>query len=180
MSELTDVIRRMVNSQIKPDVMLGQVKSFDSNQWTITVELNQGATVEDVTIRSVVNNEDTGIFIEPKVGSYVLCALTDGKLENLKVLLFSEIENLKLMPKTEIQLHGDQFEGLVKAPELKTQLDKMTQRIDKLYQAINAGTPATGAPDSGAALASSMKAVIAIPPPTEDFSNIKNDNVKHG
>jgi len=180
MGDIVKAIRTITKSMIKPDVVLGEVLSFDSSNWTVKIKLNQGATVDDVTIRSVLNDGESGVFIEPKVGSYVLCSLTDGKLENLKVLLFSEIENIELMPAKKMKLRGDDFGGLIKIEEIKTQLSKMTARIDLLYNAINAGTPATGAPDSGAALATSMKAVIAAVPPKEDFSNMENKNVEHG
>lgn len=179
MSEILDAIRKSVKGQIKPEIYLGKVKSFDANKWLAVVELNNGATVEDVSVRSVINSETTGLFIEPKKGSYVVCSTVDDKMENMRIIMFSEIENVLIMPGKKIQLRGDDFGGLIKIEEIKTQLSKMTARIDLLYNAINAGTPGTGAPDSGAALATSMKAVIAVQPPKEDFNNMENKNVNH-
>lgn len=76
-----------------------------------------------------------------------------------------------------ISLNGENLSGIVKADELKTQLDKMSDRIDKMVNTFNGWVVLPN--DGGAALATAMKTVIGTMV-KEDFSNIKNDKVVHG
>ena len=75
-------------------------------------------------------------------------------------------------------MRGDQFGGLIKIEELKTQLDIVTNRIDTVYNAINNAAVVTG--DGGAALQTAMKATLASQTQKENYNNIENENVKHG
>lgn len=88
--------------------------------------------------------------------------------------------DLKAANGKKLNLNGDNFSGLVKADELKAELDKMSSRIDRIIQAINGGAPSTGAADSGAGLKSTMCSILNAPIVKESFSNIKNDKVLHG
>ena len=177
---MIEAIRAAVKSMIKPDLVIGKVKSFQESDWTITVELNQGATVDDVSIRSVINSETTGILVEPKVGSYVVCGLTDGKIENLTVLVFSEIKNMKLVPAEKLILRSDDFGGLVKLQQLEANLDTLKTAIENLITFTQSGLNAVGvgsaANGPGAATAfQSMTEAIQI-----QFQDMENKNVNHG
>ena len=180
MSELTEAIRRTVKPMIKPDLVLGEVKSFDSSNWTIEVELNQGSTVDEVTIKSVLNDIASGIFIEPEIGSSVLCGLTDGKIENLTILVFSEIKNIKFVPSEKITLRKEDFGGLVKLAQLESNLDSLKQAIETIKSAVSTGLTAVGVSTAangatGAAAYNSATAAVAI-----NFQNMENENVNHG
>ncbi|EFW39092.1 hypothetical protein HMPREF9554_00388 [Treponema phagedenis F0421] len=101
-----------------------------------------------------------------------------------------------------ISLNGENLSGIVKADELKTQLDKMTARIDKIIDAL---TKSSVTPqDGGLTYKANIMAILGFDPPKlpgekpkegdpepvtpkpqaplgkEDFSNIKNDKVVHG
>lgn len=180
MSELITAIRQAVKGMIKPDLLLGKVKSFDEANWTIDVELNMGAKVEEVTIRAVLNDETTGILIEPVIGSNVLCGMTDGKLENLTVLVYSEIKNIKIVPSEKIQLRSDDFGGLVKLQQLETNLDTLKQAIETIKSAVSTGLNAVGASTAangaaGAAAYNAATAGVSI-----NFQDMENQNVQHG
>lgn len=74
-----------------------------------------------------------------------------------------------------LYLDTDEFSATqpaVLGDELKTQLDIVTERIDTIYSAINNAAPTTGAPDSGAALLTSMKTALSTQVNNEDFSDI--------
>lgn len=184
MSELVRAIRQITKSMITNEMLLGKVTKFNSGNWTINVELNLGAKVEEVAVRSVLNSEVSGLFVEPKVGSYVLCSTTDGKLENLKVILFSEIENIELMPAKKMKLRGDDFGGLVKLQELENNLNSLKQYVEAMNAALpnafNAILPVAPAPfvASGAAGAGAYSGAMA--GQTIVFEDMENKNVSHG
>jgi len=180
MSEIVETIRKAVAGMIKPDILIGQVMSFNADNYTITVKLNQGPTVEDVTIRSVMNDATTGIFVEPVVGSYVLCGLTDGRVENLSVLLYSEIKSIKFMPSDTLQLKGDNCGGLVINSKIVENLNQLKTAFDTLKTATAAGLNAVGVGSAangpgGAATFNSQTTGINI-----NFEDMENQNVKHG
>ncbi|MBN9293735.1 MAG: hypothetical protein J0G96_07140 [Flavobacteriia bacterium] len=180
MSEIVKAIRQVVKSMIKPDLLIGTVKSFESVNWTISVELNQGGTVEDVTIRSVLNDDETGVFIEPEVGSIVLCAMADGKLENLKVVLFSEIVNMELMPKEQLKLRGDDFGGLVKLKDLENNLDALKQYCEAMKNAVMTGLNAVGASTAASGPNGATAFNGAMSSQAITFKDMENKNVTHG
>lgn len=184
MSDLVTAIRTIARSMINNEMLMGKVTKFDSSNWTVNVELNMGAKVEEVTIRSVLNDEKTGIFIEPKVGSYILCSTTDGRLENMKIIVFSEIENIELMPSKKMKLRGDDFKGLVKIQELEDNLNSLKQFVESMHAALpiafNAIVPvppalfvASGSAGAGSYTGSmSGKAIV--------LKDMENKNVLHG
>ncbi len=124
-------------------------------------------------------------YKRPKEGT--ICLL--GVIQNNDAMVFLidalEVEEYLITDKTgfkihlkdgKLQLNGDEFGGIVKAPELKTQIDKNTEAIKQLQQIFNSWTPV--AQDGGAAL----KGLIAqfTSRPTADLSNIENETIKHG
>ena len=180
MSELITAIRQAVKGMIKPDLLLGKVKSFDSANSTIEVALNQGSTVDEVTIKSVLNGIDSGILVEPEIGSSVLCGLTDGKIENLTVLVYSEIKNIKIVPSEKIVLRTDDFGGLVKLQELEQNLNTLKIAFETLKAAVATGltavgvTPAASGPTGAAAFNTAAAAA------TINYVPMENQNVQHG
>lgn len=65
-------------------------------------------------------------------------------------------------------------EPLVKGDTLKSELDKLSARVDLLYKAIQTGVPAAGSADGGTAFKSSMLGVLAAAV-SESFNNINSD-----
>lgn len=79
--------------------------------------------------------------------------------------------------KKHITFNGGSNGGLAITPELKTQLDKMTARIDGIIDAINNATFLAN--DGGSELKSSMVKALAKLTDKEDFSNIENADITH-
>ena len=75
-----------------------------------------------------------------------------------------------------LQLNGDAFSGLVKAPELKEQLDKNTEVL-KIIQNVFASWVVTPQ-DGGAGLKALSTQFTSLP--VANLSNIENENIKHG
>lgn len=80
-----------------------------------------------------------------------------------------------------ISFDGDGYGGLCKTQELKTQLDRLSARVDNIIDALeNSGTTPE---DGGATYKSGIKTIIDTYSelnPKEDFSQIESDKVKHG
>ncbi len=177
MSTITEAIRAAVKAMIKPDLLIGKVISFDEATWTIEVELNIGAKLEDVTIKSVMNDEDSGIYVEPKVGSYVLCGLVDGKLENVTVMIYSEIVNIRFAPSKKIEFRNADFGGLVKSEVTAAVDNAIKQEINKLKNIFTAWAPVVN--DGGAALKAAL-ATWSSPLAEKQKADYENKNVNHG
>jgi len=77
-----------------------------------------------------------------------------------------------------VELFGTDAGGVVKAEELKTQLDKLSARVDGIIDALN-NSP-TAVQDGGAAYKGGITAMLATLADKEDFSNIESEKVLHG
>jgi phage gp45-like len=77
-----------------------------------------------------------------------------------------------------VELFGSGFGGIIKAGELKTQLAKMTARLDGVIAALQ-NSP-TSPLDGGAAYKGAVSAALALLAAREDFAGIESDKVFHG
>jgi len=77
-----------------------------------------------------------------------------------------------------VELFGTDAGGVVKAAELKTQLDKLTARVDGIIDALK--NSATAAQDGGATYKGQIVALLATLVDKEDFSNLESEKVLHG
>lgn len=163
-----------------------QVISVDKAKGTCKV--SDGEIEDIVRLGSVIKDTDQRFYLFPAVGSQILIAPIEEDENRYHVVAISEVESLSLnIDKTTlkvdlngIEINGSNFGGIVKAPELKTQLDKMTARIDGIINAINNGIPAAGASDGGSGLHASIKGSLASIVDNEGFGEIENETVKHG
>jgi len=77
-----------------------------------------------------------------------------------------------------VELFGADAGGVVKAAELKTQLDKLSARVDGIIDALK--NSATAVQDGGAAYKAQIAAALAALTDKEDFSGIESEKVMHG
>jgi phage gp45-like len=77
-----------------------------------------------------------------------------------------------------VELFGKDLGGIVKADELKAQLDKLTARVDGIMNALK--TSATAAMDGGATYKGQIAAALSALTVKEDFSDLASDKVFHG
>lgn len=94
---------------------------------------------------------------------------TDG------LLLKKESQSLKINKDGFVFNEGN-LGGLIKIEELKTQLDKLTARVDAIFDGFSALPIDAGG--TGSPLLSAALTKIKSPSP-EDFSNIEDEKVKH-
>jgi phage gp45-like len=77
-----------------------------------------------------------------------------------------------------VELFGTDAGGVVKAKELKSQLDKLTVRVDGIIDALK--NSQTAAQDGGATYKGQIAAVLSALINKEDFSNLESEKVLHG
>lgn len=126
------------------------------------------------------------IVVKPTVGSKCLLGLIQNNANNSMLLFCEEMESYIILTdvgfkieltKAMLTLNGDNYGGIVKAPELKTQLDKLSERVDKIITALS--TSPTSPSDGGSAYKSAISSQLS-GIAKEDFSAIENDKIKHG
>lgn len=176
---LQEAIRLMVNPLIKPDILLAKVVEFDTDKWLATVELNTTLKIDEVRVRAVVNTELNGMFIEPKVGSYVLVGLIEGKIENLFVITFSEIVKYHLKADL-IEFNGDAFGGIAKVQEIENNLNAIKDYLTTLNSAIATGISAVGASTAANGVTGANAFNSAMTGQVITFSSMENTKIKHG
>lgn len=116
-----------------------------------------------------VADSDNDFRIVPKVGSMVVVAdMSNGGMTDLAVVLFSQVERMEFQGGRHTAAYAD---------VLKAELDKLTARVDALYDTFNSWTPV--AQDGGSALKKQASAHLA-GKPKEDWDGIQNDKIKHG
>lgn len=140
---------------------------YQDKDYCDCVDLN-GVLYEDVRLRAAIGNHQEGIVIRPAVDSSVILSRLDNS-DELFVSMFSAVDS--------IVIDGGSNGGLVITPELRTQLGKLTARVDGIMDAINNGVP--GSADGGAALLTSIKTGLATITDVEDFTAIENEKIKH-
>jgi hypothetical protein len=150
---------------------------------TCVVNLD-GLNLTDVRLRSVINGKEEQMLITPQVGSYVLVAdLSEGKLNDLAVLTYSEIEKINIkvgettidIDKTGVVFNGGKLDGMVQVEKMVDWMNKVYSDLQKLIGLL-AKIPVAPDPSSGA-LSGVAVFVPTTPAPVKE--NFKNNKVKH-
>ena len=159
------------------------VISVDKENRTTEVKDTFDITYPDVRLKSAIKSGDD-VIVYPAIDSTVLVVCIGDKENDLLVISYSEVEEIEgkigditfLANADGIELNGDDFGGLVKAPELKTQVDKNTAILDSMLQVFQVviNEPGMGSPS---ALQAALKAATD-GKPTADLNNIENQNHK--
>lgn len=180
---IRDAIKEIMRQEMPPMSMACKVTAVDEERSVCDVEPVDGsAEILDVLLLAE-ESDEIGMIKIPAVGSSVYVTFISKDLAFVSLIaelskVSIKIKDLSLViDEREIQLNGDDLGGIVKAKELKTQLDKNSDAIDKILNAIN--TSITGVGDGGALLQTQMKLKIA-GAKTADLSDIENEKVKHG
>ena len=153
---LVTLIEKVVDRHGNDGFITGEVTEVNRDALTCSVRLDEDLILEDCRLNAVQSPEHSHCFaVIPKVGSFVSGVAT-ADLRDVLIVSFSEIDSILInAPKIE-------------ANDFKTQIDKMSARIDGIIVAIKNGTP--GAQDGGAALQQSIVALL--PTDKEDFNTL--------
>jgi len=169
---LAEVLGQFVGQFSQPELIRGIVKDVNKQKMTCTVEpFNGGADFVDVKLTAGEGRNENSVVVVPVIFSVVYVGIIDGDSRDTFLAKTTDVREIIFM--------GGENGGLCITPELIKQLNRMSARIDRLESAINGGKPATGAPDSGAALSTSMKSVLSAALIAEDFGEIENKKIKH-
>lgn len=167
-SDLRELLQEFVKNSLKSEKIysdIGHVLSVDEVEKTCVVDIINGPEIEGVRLQQL--SGDSGFLAVPTINSLVVVSYTDRT--TAYVSMFSYIDS--------VIYQGGSNGGLTITPELVTNLDKLTARVDKIIDAISNGVPVAG--DGGIAYQTTMKAILATIVGKEDFSNIENVNFKH-
>jgi len=175
MSLLNESIRKIVRGMVTPSIIPAEVTAFNSDDWTITCKIDN-LEIDEIRVKSVINTDDTGILIEPKVGSKVLLGKIDGKAEALVVLKYDEIVKYRLIADL-IEFNGDDY-SVVKAEELQQILTINKTFIDafKNILSVPINEPGNGSPSAFQTALNTALASLDY----KDGQGIENETVKHG
>ena len=183
------LIKQLADAQPATDnVFWGVVKKVSEQRLVCEVEPFEGATVLDV--RLVADIQNPGMICIPKIDSVVGVVMENenagfialhSQIAQIKVNLLKGFEgslkkDLKLDVEGEIKLNDGSNGGLVKITELKNELAKVNQAIQKILNLFSNWTPSSN--DGGAALktlATSTLTGVQFP----DYKNIENPKIKH-
>jgi len=172
---LRDAILAIVEPMLGAQVFTGKVTDFDSNDWTLTCDVDD-LELDGVRVKSVINTNVTGILVEPKIGSEVLLAKIENKKEALVVLKFDDIVKYRLNA-DKIEFNGDDY-SIVKAEELQQIMATNKAFIDAFKSSLSTpiNEPGNGSPSAfQAALNASLSSLDF-----KDGTGIENKNIKHG
>jgi hypothetical protein len=183
-SELKEIFQQLADKGEQVYSLICKVKTVHADKNTCDVTpVNGAADLLDVRLNAY--GTSTGYIVYPTADSFVM--VTFFKKNEAYVSLVSDIDSLAVniedktfyIDSEGILLNGDEFGGLTKTPELKTQLDKTHALLTQIINIINGAPiaePGNGAPS---ALQASLKIAIT-GKQLGSFTNIENTIVKHG
>lgn len=155
---LIDLIRKVIAKTGNDGFITGKVTAVDKKNLTCEIEFDDNLLIQGCRLSSVVKETPFNHYaLFPKIGSYV-SAVATADLRDVLIVSVSEVESIAILA------------DKVMINDFKTQLDKMSARIDGIIDAINNGTP--GAQDGGAALLQSIKLGLQQITDKEDFNTL--------
>jgi len=174
---LKDTILALVKDQIKVQVVTGKIKSVDETKMICDIDLQNAPDLLDVRLRSIIDEQEKGILILPKVGSYVLVGLINNRPESSFVCGYSEVDKIRFLI-DEIELSGDDFGGIVKSEKVTEEINKLSSDINQLKQFIASWVPAPQ--DGGAGLKAILSSWSTSTLQNVVQASLENEKVKHG
>ena len=158
---LIDLIRKVIAQTGNDGFIVGKVTAVDKNKLTCDIELDDNLELHGCRLNAVECQERGDCFaVIPKVGSMV-SGIATADLRDVLIVSFSEIDGIIInAPKIEVN-------------DFKTQLDKMTARIDGIIKAIKNGKP-NSSPDAGAALQTTIVASLEQLTDKENFNTLSD------
>lgn len=112
--------------------------------------------------------------VKPVKGTDCLIAIVEGADRFASTSFLVMADEVEL-----IEFNGGKNGGLAVVPELKTQLEKLSKRVDGLIDAINSPTVVATPQDGGTALLGLLRAELAKITDKESFDKIEDTTIKH-
>ena len=148
-------------------LVVAKVKNVDGQTCTVTIDELE---LVDVRLRAVVNDEDSGILVTPKVGSFVMITdLSNGDNRDWAVVMYSEVDK--------VEFNGGQNGGLINIKDLVSHINTIEDDLNNLKTAMSSWTPV--AQDGGAALKGAISAWTGQSITKTKKSDIEDDKITH-
>ena len=161
--EIIESIRR-ISERTNNNAILAKVVNVDGN-FVDCEQLDGGANLLGVKLLA---QDQTGFLIVPKLDSTVMVSFENEATGY--VSMFSEVE--------EIQLNGENYEGLVRVADLTNKLNNLESDLNDLKQAFASWVVVPT--DGGAALKAITSTWYGAPLSPTMQGEIENTTVKHG
>lgn len=179
LAEFKKLLQQKAKEQVPIQTEWVKVKSVDWDEKTMVAvgELN-GLDYDEVLLGLGSH------YRKPVVGSLATIGII-GNSAACFMIDCEEVEQIEITDKSgfkwvlnngQLTINGDGFGGIVKAPELKTQVDKNTAILEAIQNAFSSWTPIPK--DGGAALKSQVASIPSMQ--RADLGGIENGKIKHG
>jgi len=161
-------------------VFVADVVSVDENLDTVEIQVN-GLELSSIRLRSIIDSQGNRVVVYPAVDSTVLIGRIGHSNEMYvqavgvvdKVLC--HIGDMKLEVTEAGFVYNEGQHTTANADILKSELNKLTKRVDDLLNALNQTTIDA----YGGITKASLTPLLAMITNKEDFSGIENDKIKH-
>ena len=163
--EFMILFKQHLNGSMQAQIRWVTCKSVDWDAKTMEAEgMSDESTYYDVALGF------GSCDVKPVVESDCIIGILEGQ-ESVAWLIYASETEL-------VEFNGGENGGLTNTPELKTQLDKLTKRVDSIISAIS-GAPVATPADGGAAAQTYTKGKLALIVDKENFGDIEDKNITH-
>lgn len=182
MTEIEKLTRNLksISPKQKQQTLWVKCKSVDWDNKTMNVE----GIEDELEIFDVLLGLEY-YFLKPVINTICLIGIIENEETQCFLISANSVELIEISDKTgfkiilnngNLTINGDSFSGIVKAPELKTQVDKNTALLEKMKTVFSQWTVVPQ--DGGQALKTLSAQFTSME--TADLSNIENKKIKHG
>lgn len=91
---IKEALKGLIKSQINESILIGKVKKVNGQTCDV-LPLGGEAELLDVRLMATIDDNDDGLLITPKVGSFVAVAIFSHEAGEAVVVMFSEIESIQ-------------------------------------------------------------------------------------
>ena len=159
------LFKRHLNGNMQAQIRMVTCKSVDWEARTMEAEgMSDELAYYDVALGF------GSCDVKPAIDSDCIVGILEGN-DSVSWLIYASETDL-------VEYNGGDNGGLTNTLELKTQLDKMTRRVDSIISAIN-GAPAATPADGGLAAQNYTKAKLALIEDKENFKDIEDITITH-
>lgn len=190
MNEFLKILYEQIDKRLPLLLNTGKVKSVDKDKCTIVITPDdKGDDLPDVRLRAVIDDNQTGVLLFPKVDSAVVYASIENQEANCMVLMFSEIEEFLITGQGGFKVETDNsgntkinngnFGGLVKIEPLNNNLNAVKTYFTTLQAAVVAGFNAIGAGMSANGANGVTAFNTAMSGQNLTYEDMENTKIKH-
>ena len=185
-NELEQVLNQWGNRLLRPCLVTdGEIKSVDKTKFTCEIIVGE-AVYSNVSLKTITGSQASFVEI-PKIGTDCLISFKHNNIQCPQLFSVHECDEILIKVGDSVlnitdglfEFNGGALKGMIKAVELKTQLDKNTARIDGILNILT--TAITGVslqPNPGwSAIINPL--IASINANKETYTNIEDLTITH-